>query len=220
MSRSFFVQLFSLLFCAQLLAVDFNRDGDFQIWLYGALNKKICENAKITLEPEVRFGDNASTLYLYYIQSRLYINVNPWLDVAGGYRQQFVRGTGDGKWRRVYNPLCDVFLKRTFCQIDFDLRNRIQYAIIQARPARWIYRQRYRFSTSADIGKFTLKPVIHDEIFFTQRRGFFENRLSIGVSVPAGKGLNVVGFYVLRHIEILQQWRRNDVLWLWVIYNY
>ncbi len=220
MIRSFVLQLLSLLFCAQLFAVDFNRDGDFQIWLYTALNKKISENAKITFEPEVRFADNASTLYLYYFQSRLHININPWLDVAGGYRQQFVRRSSEEKWRNISIPMADVFLKRTFCKVAFDLRNRIQYAILSSRAPLWVYRQRYRFTTPIDMGRFTLKPVIWDEIFFAQRRGFFENRISVGVSVLPGNGLTLTALYTFRDIKIAQEWRHNDVIYLWITYDF
>jgi Protein of unknown function (DUF2490) len=220
MTRSFLLHFVSLLSCAQLLAVDFSRDGDFQFWFYVALNKKICQNAKITFEPEFRFGDNASTLYNYYFQSRLYVEANPWLDVAGGYRQQFVRRAIDGKWRTVYSPLADIFLKRTFCKVDFDLRNRIQYAISNRGPALWTYRQRYRFAIPIDTGRFTLRPVIWDEIFFAQRRGFFENRFSIGASVLPGNGLTLTAHYTLRHVEAARRWIKNNVLYLWATYNF
>ena len=208
-----------LLFClglsATLSAIDFSRDGDFQFWLHGEVSQQIGDKATLIIEPEFRFADGGSTLHFYYLQGRLLVSPTPWCDVAGGYRQIFVRPTSDDRWEPVYSPIGDLILKRQLGRANFDWRTRVQYLMFENDPNRWLFRQFYRFRTSYQIGGVTIEPTLWEEFFVLERFGINQNRFAVGIGIPTSRTTYLTLVYMLRHLKIACDWRRHNVLWLW-----
>jgi hypothetical protein len=207
------IKICILLLLPFTLAAEISRNGDFQFWLYDAFTKDIGKKSKIYLETEGRWGDDASTLYLFYLQTRVMYAVCKWLDVAPGYRQQWNLDLATRKWFRLYDPLVDVIVKKKIGKWEISDRHRTQYFILESLPNFWQYRNRFMVISPWKIGKMKLNPLVFDEIFIREQSGFSENRFAIGGSMPLAKKAKTTLFYMLRHQEFLE-WRRHHICWL------
>lgn len=183
---------------------------DFQLWLFGSANTRINEKTTLFLEGEVRFEDNATSLYLYYLQGRLAFALHPWLTVAPGYRQAAVRPLIDRRWIPVYDPLVDLFVHKTLFQWAWIYRWRTQYLIPQPGRAHFQWRNGLQVHIPL-MG--SLKLILQEEAFIRQREGFSENRAGAGLQLITNKA-RFTCFYLNRPMKRYNRWYWDEVLYL------
>lgn len=206
-----------------------NQNGDFQIWNYLSFEQQIKRNLASRLLGEWRFGDQASRLYLTYIQLQGVYKKNK-LEIAPGYRQEYSRP--EKNWRAFYTPLIDItfFFNATeklfsskrqslspirdfFCFfVDWEDRNRIFYQIPEHLPASWIYRNRLRMTSSEITRCLKLKLFLDEEIFLREREGFFQNRVSFGLFATFNAKVSGRIYYIYRLLKQDSDWTYQDVL--------
>ena len=170
-----------------------NQNNDFQVWILESVNTKLCDKLKLHLDGELRYGDDGSTLYLWYLQTRLDYSACTWLDITPGYRHLYVlRPSKLGRWQ-----VAD--------------RNRTQYLLFESGPTLWQYRNRILAISPWKLGG--LNPQISDEVFFRENVGFAENRFSVGGTFQTTKKTSCTLLYTLRHQKRSDMWKRHHVLW-------
>ncbi len=196
---------------SSLFAGVVNQNNDFQVWLLESVDTKLCDKLKLYLDGELRYGDNGSILYLWYIQTRLDYSPCNWLDFTPGYRQLYVLRPSDRQWLLIYDPLLDITLKGKWGRWQFADRNRTQYLLFESGPTLWQYRNRILAISPWKVGG--LNPQISNEFFFRENVGYAENRFSIGGTFQTTKSSKVSLNYTLRDQKRADIWKRHHVIW-------
>lgn len=189
------------------------EDGDFQLWLFNSVHKKLSEKQSLYLEGELRYGNNASTLYLFYLQARLLYTINERLKFYPGYRQLYFLSVSDRRWEAQYEPFLDIIAIRSIKNWEITDRNRFSYLFFEERENRWQYRNRLMIKTPWKIGKMQFNPLVFDEVFFREKEDFRENRFGLGGEIPFFKN-RITLLYVIRSRKFQESWRRSNILWL------
>lgn len=217
-----FLVILLTFFLSSLHGGGFNRDNDFQVWIYDGVHTKLSKRTSLYLESELRYGDNASLLYFYYLQTRFFFSPCKWLDIAPGYRQIFsLRSPEDHTWRPIYNPLTDVIFKKEFRKWEFSDRSRFQYLIFEDEKNAWLYRNRLQIRAPWKIGRIGIHPQISNELFFRERRGFAQNRFAVGGIFPLAKKIEGSLQYMLRSLKDIEgNWRNHHICWIYFDIEY
>jgi Protein of unknown function (DUF2490) len=206
--------LFVLVFLLPLqLTASLQGRHDFQVWLYSGFKTSLNDHVSATLEAECRSGDDAQTLFFYYVQSRLPVRVCSWLTLALGYRQAWFRPNGDTPWVPWYNPLFDIQASYQVGCWKFSYRNRTQLILPRGFDEIWQNRNRIQVKYFWEWENVRAAPLISNELFLRQRRGFGENRFGAGGQVEFYRQLKFELLYVQRSIEFFQSWRYDNVIW-------
>ncbi|NGX53343.1 MAG: hypothetical protein K1000chlam4_00052 [Chlamydiae bacterium] len=188
-----------------------NQNNDFQVWILESVNTPLSDKFKLHLDGELRYGDDGSTLYLWYIQTRLDYSACNWLDITPGYRHLYVLRPSDRKWLLIYDPLLDITLKSKLGRWQIADRNRTQYLLFDSGPTLWQYRNRILAISPWKLGG--LNPQISNEFFFRENVGYAENRFSVGGTFQTTKKTSCTLLYTLRHQKRSDMWKRHHVLW-------
>lgn len=121
---------------------------------------------------EFRWGDNASKLYRTSLLLEAIYQPCPWLGLAPGYRQVWLRvPLNSDHWRPEYTPLADIYFFLTPSDWEITNRNRIEYRILENDPIRWVYRNRIRIVPPWNFTSLEITPFIENEIFIRESRG-------------------------------------------------
>lgn len=198
---------------AQLSRV--NKQGDFQIWLSNSYYlANYYHSFSLYGKAEFRLGDDASTLYQKFGELLLDFKPLSWLTISPGYRNFVTRQLGGG-WKTIPIPLLDIFFEKKIAKhISFNQRNRIQYEIPPNLPNTIVYRGRVQLRFPFPINQMQFIPIISDEMFFVQYRGFAQNRFIIGMIFPSLKHVAFTTYYQLRNLKVHHEWRYQNNLGL------
>ena len=197
-----------------------NQNNEFQLWAGIFIEKKISKEWSGFLETEYRYGDGASRLFEYYLQTRLQYTLCPCLIVAPGYRQIFSELDDQTSWKPVYDPLIDVEWFRPIQGWHFSDRSRFQYFFRSWAEDYWHYRHRIQLISPWKLGRMQWQLYGSNEFFIRKERGYSQNRLIIGGMFPILKESSenkIKGrlFYMLRHEITQEHWHHQHVLGLY-----
>lgn len=188
-----------------------NRNDDFQLWLSQSNHIQFTDKLKWYLDGELRYGDSASRLYLFYLQTGFFYSFNKCFEIAPGYRHQYQLEPLERTWHLVYQPLLDLLCKFECKKWQFINRHRFSYLVRELVPNRFQYRNRLWVTSPWKIGIFNF--IAFDEVFFREAVGFFENRFAVGGMAQLKKKNTMTIYYMLRHVE-LEAWTRFHTLFL------
>ncbi len=192
-----------------------NQNNDVQFWPTVSLEKKCSEEISIRSNFEVRIGNDISKAFFVYAEAFLVYRPFQWLYIAPGYRQIFNNQmTPSGKWRPVYSPLADIKFIGIFQGFGVINRNRVHYLLFEHQSSKWLYRNRLRFTYQFERNTWKYQPFIDEEVFFIERRGFFQNKASIGVVTFPIQEVSIRTYYLLRHIKVEDHFRHQNILGL------
>jgi hypothetical protein len=190
-----------------------NKDGDFQIWTRYFLKKHFAPTWSATLYSELRWGDDASTLYLVIGQIQGTYSPLSWLSLSPAYRQSWRRFPLDSShWEPEYRPMFDLTFKTPFAGWQISDRNRVEYIIFRSDPEHWVYRNRLRFVLPWSFAYRIFNPFIDNEIFIRQRLGFHEDRLSAGFLSLIYENLGGQIYYMARFQKAAAGWIHQNIL--------
>lgn len=198
-----------------------DQNGDFQVWSRCEFWNYFSPKGFCLTEAEARWGDNASKLFLTFIQAQIAYQPVPWFYVAPGYRQQYQRfPVTSNHWEPNYIPLIDATF---FWPVTWTLsnRNRLMYSIIDSDPSHWIYRNRLRFIIPWSFAYSRINPFIENEIFIRQRYGFNQDRLAGGFMVSLNDYLVARLYYMRRFTKTLDShWIHQNILYITFVGNF
>ena len=197
-----------------------NQNGDFQVWFRSEIWNYFSSQGFTLVEAEGRWGNNASKLFLTYIQGQIGYQPVPWFYIAPGYRQQFQRyPVVSNHWRLHYMPFIDAtfFWPVTMMLSD---RNRLIYSMIDSIPAYWVYRNRLRFIMPWSFAYSRINPYIENEIFIHQGLGFNQDRAAGGFMIAITKNLTGRIYYMCRFNKNLSNWIHQNILGIGLVGNF
>lgn len=203
--------LFSFFLLPVLVFARLNDNGDFQIWDHHYLDFKVNEEFHLHLAAEFRWGDDSSKLYVKYGEILFIYRPLKWLEIVPGYRHLYVRFLRDDfKWKLIYSPLFDLLFYFPVAPWGLSDRSRVQYLIIEGRDNRWVYRNRIHLTFP--YSDYYVNPFIDNEFFWTEGRGFDQNRLRSGLEVNFSEHVKGRLFYMLRYLKVSDGWNYQNVL--------
>jgi len=204
MKKAIFAIL-ALLPSAFLHAEKLNQDNDVQLWLKGSIKKELLCWLAADFTSESRFGGNASIFYFTYVQGRLMFTLGEGVVIAPGFREEYFRLGSDAKWISTPVPMTDIIFKFKSGKWKFRDRNRIQYLLFDDLPKAWQYRNRLTILFPRKTGS-SFNPLISEEVFFREGRGFFENRVEMGGFYTLDSWGETGLLYILRTREVEGKW--------------
>lgn len=196
-----------------LLSATLNGENDFQVWVTESMRTPLKEKLFADSLLELRFGNNASELYLFYGQFGLTYQPVPWLEWSLIYRQTGFRVGDTNDWGTRYVPITDLITFWPRETWKFSARQRFMYFINDnsSRKNLWLYRPLFQ-ANLPKIGTTQLEPYINEELFFLQSRGFVESRSVVGINYLYLENALASLYYMLRYIKPAEaDWRPTHV---------
>lgn len=191
-----------------------NQKHDKQVWLRSTIKGHITDAFIVDAMQELRWGNNASRLYLQIAQIFLEYYINQHLKVGGGYRNTTRLGNTQTKdWYQAYSGVGLITFMHTMNEWKFSNRNWGQRESFPLKTIRgyWIYRNRTTIVSPFYMITPKMPFYIYDEVFFRERSGFFENRFGGGCYTKWTE--HTTGYIELmyRRIKIADIWRPQTV---------
>lgn len=199
----------ALFLAAKVYAYD---DGDFQIWNTDTEEFKINQDAKIALEEEFRWGDNAGEFYYQHYDAGFLYSLKKWLNIGGGYRH--IYELKQGKFKLENAPYATATLLWDFKGFKFDDRNRIEYRHFDYKTDIWRYRNKVTLKFPWKFTRWGIQPYLAEELLIdlSPAHQFNQNRFSSGLSMNLTSNLKTEIYYMLQDTKASDNWVDTNVL--------
>jgi len=198
-----------LLLASRVYAYD---DGDFQVWNTEVEEFKINNDAKIALEEEFRWGNNASEFYYQHYDIGFFYNLEKYLNIGAGYRH--VYELKKGKFKVENEPYMVATLLWNLAGLKFDSRNRLEYRHFDYQTDSWRYRNKFTVKLPWKLTKIEIQPYLANEIFisFGTINQFNQNRFSCGLGFNLIKNIKAEIYYMLQSTKGADVWTDANIL--------
>ncbi|MDD4894159.1 MAG: DUF2490 domain-containing protein [Candidatus Omnitrophica bacterium] len=211
MKKRFFLTL-TLILAAPIAAYTYD-DGDFQVWHTEIQEKEINKESRLTLEEELRFGDDASELYYYYFDIGYAYDVNKNLTLGLNYRQIYDKKQPYNKFKIENRPHINATLKYALSGFQLDDRNRLEYRHFDYQEDSWEYRNKFTVKFPWKFTRLQIQPYLADEIFLKLNGiDLNRNRLYSGFMFTVLKNLKAEIYYLLQKTKSSGKWTAVNVL--------
>ena len=181
-------------------------NGDIQLWTRSYFDGPISRQWDWQFVFETRWGNDASTLYYWYLQPQLFYQPAEWISIEPGYRQGFSKHLISDNWVLEYAPLLDVVLMKTVAEWSFSDRSRWQYSQVGSVPWHWLYRNRFRIVSPPIVRSPLIWLFTDNEIFWREKRGINQDRLSFGTMILLNETVGGELFYMDRFWKRAPGW--------------
>ncbi|MBN2482800.1 MAG: DUF2490 domain-containing protein [Candidatus Omnitrophica bacterium] len=200
---------FSVFFLSDCAAFD---DGDFQYWNNESISWKVNENWKVTLEEELRFGDDGGNIYYQHSDlGVVYSGIASWLDVGVNYR--YVREERNSRWKDDSQPHLNATVKWSRFGFSLSDRSRFEYREREDAEDYWRYRNNFTVKLPWKFTRFEIRPFVADEIFYDfDAETLNKNRFFSGISFKITKQVSGDIFYLWETSEKNEKWNDLHVL--------
>jgi hypothetical protein len=186
-------------------------DGDFQVWNTDTEEFKISPQAKIALEEEFRWGDNANEFYYHHYDLGLVCGLKKYLNLGGGYRH--VYELKRGKFKLENEPYLTLTLLGDLKGFKFDDRSRLEYRHFDYQSDSWRYRNKFTLKFPWEFTGAGIQPYLADEIFIVFNDAqFSQNRFYSGVGFILTKSIRAEIYYLLQSSKSSGRWTDANVL--------
>lgn len=187
-------------------------DGDFQVWNTDVEEFKINKDAKIALEEEFRWGDNANEFYYHHYDIGFFYNLQKYLNLGGGYRH--IYELKKGKFKLENEPYVTLTLLWDLSGFKFEDRNRMEYRHFDYQADSGRYRNKITMKLPWKFTKLEIQPFVSDEIFvgFGGTNQFNQNRFSSGLGMNLTKSIKAEIYYMLVSAKSSGIWLDSNVL--------
>ena len=206
---SFILIGFILMLAGRVYAYD---DHDFQVWNTDVEEFKINKDAKIALEEEFRWGNNASEFYYHHYDVGFFYDLQKWLNIGGGYRHIYELKKGEFKLEN--DPYVTTTLFWDLKGLKFDDRSRLEFRHFDYQDDSWRYRNKITAKLPWKFTKPEIQPYVSDEIFigFSTINELNQNRFSSGLSMNLTKNLKAEVYYMLQRTKSSGKWVDTNIL--------
>ncbi len=187
------------------------EDGDFQVWHTENQEVKVSKEARVTLEEEFRFGDDASEFFYQHYDAGLLYDVNKNLSLGVNYRQVYeLKG---GEFKAEERPHFNAVLKGDLWGFQLDDRNRFEYRHFSYQEDFWRYRNKFTAKFPWKFTKLKIQPYLADEIFVDLKEtDFSRNRFYSGLGFDLTKNIKAEMYYMLQLSKSSGKWTKANVL--------
>jgi len=199
----------TIMLAARAYAYD---DHDFQVWNTDVEEVKINNDAKVAIEEEFRWGNNASELFYQHYDVGLFYNLKKYLNVGAGYRH--VLDLKNGKFLTGNEPYMTTTLLWDLLGTKFDDRNRLEYRHFDYKTDSWRYRNKIMAKLPWKFTRMEIQPYLADEVFvgFGAINEFNQNRFSSGIAMNLTKNIKAEIYYMLQSTKTSDEWVDANVL--------
>lgn len=162
-------------------------DGDFQVWNTDVEEAKISKDAKIALEEEFRWGDNAGEFYYHHYDVGFFYNLKDYFNIGRGYRH--VYDLKKGKFKLENEPYLTATLLWGLRGFKFEDRSRMEYRHFAYQSDSWRYRNKITLKLPWKFSGMEIQPYLSDEVLvgFGTTNQLNQNRFSAGVGMNLAK---------------------------------
>ncbi len=182
---------------------------DFQVWNTNVQEYKPNKFSKITVEEELRWGNNASDFYYQHYDAGYSYILNKHFNLGGGFR--YINEKKSGKFREESEPYFLFLTSWKLAGINFSNRNRIEYRYYDYQVNSWRFRNKLDIKSPWTFTRFKIQPFIADEVFFRFNGiDLNENRLYAGLSFALTKNLSAELSYLWRTTKNTNTCTWND----------
>lgn len=186
-------------------------DGDFQVWHTENQEFKINKDAKITLEEEFRWGDDAGEFYYQHYDAGFLYSANKHLELGINYRQVYEK-KGSG-FKEENRPHLNAILKYELAGFQLDDRSRLEYRHFDWRQDYWRYRNKLSVKFPWKFTRLKIQPYLADEIFLPLNGINLErNRFYCGFGFSISKNIKGDIYYLLQSSKKSGAWTDANVL--------
>ena len=195
-----------------------NAADDWQYWNELILKHKVANKLDVHVKLEQRFVDDFSDFGLHNYTSGFVYNFNRYFD--GELNYKFEREKGKTEWTDEHRIEMIGVLKWQWSEINFKLRNRLEYRNIEG-DENWRLREKIKLKKTVSVHGFYFKPYVSEEIFYDFKIGDInQNRFSVGVSKEIGRDLEMSVYYVSKNNKKKGKWSNINVLGTEFVINF
>ncbi|MCM8800128.1 MAG: DUF2490 domain-containing protein [Candidatus Omnitrophica bacterium] len=207
MPRKEIILIIIFILSSYLYAFD---NDDFQFWYTQSEEFKFSKNSKISLEEELRFGDNTDHLYYHHHDLGILFNLN---DSNFGFGYRHIYEEKKAKFKIENEPYVIYAYKGKIGIFNFNHRLRLEYRHFDYQPDCWRLRDKLDLILLTKFGKLKIQPYFSDEVFLNfQNKSFSQNRLYLGLLRNLNKNLKIDFYYLLQHTISKEKWKKINVL--------
>lgn len=213
-------------------------DGDFQIWLKGAVSGKFDNGVTIKMEEELKYGDSASEFWDEETALVLGYKVNDWLKSAVGYKVVQERknktvvtpkttsggsvsyasvGDGDHYWQNEERPFADLIFSHKISGWGLSDRTRFECRMKDDGGDDYLrFRNRIKVKTPWKFSSLKMNPYAAWEVFFEDKDSLSgsdkwdRHRIYVGVSTKLSELISG-GLYYLAQLDHSNDWKQTNV---------
>lgn len=206
------IVLFMLLTPVAIIFVHAYDDGDFQVWNTEVEELKINKSSKITLEQELRFGNDASELYYQHYDGGYACDFNKHFTLGINYRQVYDRKTSRDRFKIENRPHINATAKYELFGFNLEDRNRLEYRHFDYQEDSWRYRNKFSAKLPWKFTSFAIRPYLADEMFLNLNGiDFNRNRFYCGFEFNITKNVKGELFYMLQSTKSNGEWTQANV---------
>lgn len=206
----FLLIVFALVLSASLAnAYD---DGDFQVWSTFNEEFKVNKEAKIGLEEEFRWADNANEFFYHHYDVGAAYSPKKWLSTGGGYRH--IYELKSGKFKQENAPYITAGLLWNIKDFKFEDKHRFEYRHFDYQADAWRYRNKLTAVLPWEFTALRIKPYVSDEMLFSlsATNQLNQNRLSSGIALSLTENIKAETYYMLVTSKSRGKWTDANVL--------
>jgi hypothetical protein len=208
-----FIFLLLILFLMITVKAYAYDDGDFQVWNTEMEEFKINKSSKVTLEQELRFGNDASELYYQHYDGGYVYDFNKHFSLGLNYRQIYDRKTSRDRFRIENRPHINAIAKYELFGFNLEDRNRLEYRHFDYQEDSWRYRNKFTIKLPWKFTPLEIRPYLADEMFLNLNGiDFNRNRFYCGFEFNIIKNLKGELFYMLQSTKSNGEWIQANVL--------
>ena len=188
-------------------------DEGFQYWSGASASVNINKDWKVTVEQELRMGDDGGNLY--YEHSDLgfvYKGLADWVDLSFNYRQIYEK---DGKdhWQPENRPHLNLTFKGRMFNLPVSNRSRLEFRDLDNKEDVWRYRNKIEVRFPWKFTAFELQPYLGDDVFIDlDEEDFTKNWLFSGVSFKLLENLKGEIYYMWQASKSKKEWKDVHIL--------
>ncbi len=188
-------------------------DEGFQYWSSAGTSFDIYKDWKVSLEEELRFGDDGGNLYYEHSDlGFMYGGLADWVDLGANFRLVYEKDSND-KWRRENRPHLNITFKNQIFGLDVSDRSRFEYRDKENKDDVWRYRNKVTVKLPIEITALKLKPYFADEFFVTLNDDNVDkNRFYSGVSLKLTGKIKANVYYLWQSSRSGNKWKDINAL--------
>jgi len=196
------VLLFFLIVVVKINAQDFS---DNHVWSAWTLEKQISENVKPFVSKELRWGNDASQLWLDELIFGIKYTFNENIFARAIFKRSKERIGRE--WVDYDVPYANLVFKTKNEHISFKFRNQLELWTSDYEADWWRYRGRFKFATARPVFNLPVIPFVADELFYYfSSHKVKVNRIYAGLTYEIKNWLGIELAYCMQHKNKNNNW--------------
>ena len=154
---------------------------DRRIWLQQGVETELGQKWMARLQQAFHLANESPHFTTYYTEASITHHTRRWLDLGGGFREQFERRDED--WLQENRPFANITFKWKWWEHAFSDRNQFEWRLREDRDTEIRYRNKLTVESPARWTSWGIHPYLADELFYdNESQTFLRNRVYAGLN--------------------------------------